>query len=208
MSKRNVSGLRKPPINPKEVEGFPHSLSTGHRFRAHNQNHGPWHFASIPSDSNHGGRFDLHEPQGTCYVADDIEAAVRERLGPRFAGHRWIPESKILQSTSVSRLDPIDRPSKGHLANTTAKMAARWVTREISTTLNYPLTQEWAAAFHAAGFVGVKYEPRMSTGSAAAEAWFAPAMSYELPYQNEPHWRSQLPIRKKTIRVRGAQVID
>jgi hypothetical protein len=200
--------LRQPPNSSQELAAFPHAIANGVRFRAHRKNYSPWHFSPIPTDSSPGGRFDLGDPLGTCYVADDIEVAVRERLGPRFAGHSWIPDSNLLEETCVSRLDPLHRPNTGPLADTISKRASHWVTREISTTLDYALTQQWAARFHSAGFTGVKYEPRLSTGHTVAEAWFAPKGGYDLPHQPELNWRSQITRRHKIMRVRDSQIID
>ena len=140
---RSVPGLAAAPADHETLSDFPGGQARGERFRAHQRGMRPWWYASAPSTAAHGGRFDLSEPHGTCYVANDIEAAVRERLGPRTAGRRWIPDGPVLRKTTVSVLDPKDRPTKGRIANTTHSLAAGWVTREISTILSYTEVHDW-----------------------------------------------------------------
>lgn len=205
---RSIPGLTSAPADHRKLTAFPGGQARGERFRAHRADLGPWWFAPAPSTPAGGGRFDLNAPHGTCYVANDIEAAVRERLGPRAAGHRWIPDSPILRQTMVSVVHARDRPTKGKIANTTHAAAARWVTREISTILDYSLTQGWATAFRKAGFAGVRYEPRFSTGHVYAEGWFGPQGAHDdLPHTEVDGWSQGLPIHDR-IKTAFAQVLD
>ncbi|MGN6634758.1 MAG: RES domain-containing protein, partial [Oryzihumus sp.] len=54
--------------------------------RAHLAANGPWWFSH-----DGGGRFDLPAPRGTCYLATDPAAAVRERLGAVLGGVPYVP---------------------------------------------------------------------------------------------------------------------
>ena len=49
------------------------------------------------------------------------------------------------------------------------------VTRELSTSSPYRLSQQWADALNAAGFGGIRYQPRFSSGPAEAIAAFGEA---------------------------------
>lgn len=205
---RAVEALKRPeecePLN-----DFPYAVTSRSRYRAHRRDLGPWWFASVPATPTAGGRFDLVDPSGSCYVADSVEVAVRERLGPRAGGLRWLPDGPLLADTAVSVLAAAARPRRGRLANLIHSRASGWVTREINISVNYELTQEWAAAFEEIGFAGVRYEPRFSTGASSAEAWFGPAGGHALPADELVDWRDHLPSPPVAhIRVRRAKVVD
>jgi hypothetical protein len=144
-------------------------------YRAHKAAAGPWWFSSDGS-----GRFDLSPPHGTCYLASDAEAAVRERWGEELLALGYVPRA-VAESTEVSELRV---PRGGRLADLCAGAAADFgVTREISTTGRYDITQAWAKAFGplGRGLLGLRYQPRLSTdsrgwalglfGVAGAAAW-------------------------------------
>ena len=67
-------------------------------FRAHSQQYGPWYFSSSMQ-----GRFDLPEPQGTCYLATNPGAAVREVIGDRLSQSGRLPQS-LAEGKVISRL--------------------------------------------------------------------------------------------------------
>jgi len=97
-------------------------------------------------------------------LASDPPGALRERLGPTLAGLGFARAADV-DNVVVSALRP---PPGRPLADTASADAARFgLTREISTTVDYPLTQAWAAAFAAARFGGLRYQPRYSTDAAA-----------------------------------------
>jgi hypothetical protein len=144
-------------------------------YRAHKAAAAPWWFSSDGS-----GRFDLWEPHGTCYLASDAEAAVRERWGEELLALGYVPLA-LAQGTEVSELRV---PKGGPVADLGAGDAAGFgVTREINTTGRYDITQAWAEAFGPGGegFLGVRYQPRLSTdtrswalglfGDAGGAAW-------------------------------------
>lgn len=143
---------------PGDLAGFPHWLLRRTRsvWRAHRRDRSPWWFAS-----DLGGRFDLAAPHGTCYLAAGYVAAARERWGERLSRRGYVMQA-MADETVVSTLAV---PRSHRLADVTSPDAARHgVTREINTAVPYAVPQQWAAAFHAAGFAGVRYEARFSTG--------------------------------------------
>jgi hypothetical protein len=128
-------------------------------YRAHHGQRRPWWFASSLS-----GRFDLPEPAGTCYLATDATAALRERLGPTLAGLGFVRAADV-EAVVVSVLSVLPC---GPIADFVATRAAQFgMTREISTTTDYQCTQRWAAAVFAAGFAAARYQPRFSTSANA-----------------------------------------
>jgi hypothetical protein len=99
------------------------------------------------------GRFDLAPPRGTCYLATDAYAAIREatRLGP--VSSLWVQARELRE---VAPPDPNAR-----LAATTRQAAGRHgVTTELATVVPYDLPRRWAAAFHAHGFDGIRHQLR------------------------------------------------
>ncbi|MDQ1738366.1 MAG: hypothetical protein QOE53_18, partial [Pseudonocardiales bacterium] len=102
-------------------------------YRAHKAAAAPWWFSSDGS-----GRFDLPPAHGTCYLASDAEAAVRERWGEELLALGCVPRG-LAESTEVSELRA---PRGGRLADLCSGEAAHFgVTREISTTSRYDVTQ-------------------------------------------------------------------
>lgn len=151
------------PLKSKDYTSFPSETRArqSQRWRAHAADKGVWYFSS-----DGGGRFDLAPPQGTCYIADTIEVAVRERLGKRILKSRTI-DPDTASSFSVTQ---ITLP-RGRFADVSAESASDYgVTREISTMTPYATPQAWAAMFSASGFDGVKYQARFSTGP-RPDAW-------------------------------------
>jgi hypothetical protein len=104
-----------------------------------------WWFSSDGS-----GRFDLKAPEGTCYFATDEYAAIREasRLGP--VTPAWAADREVRHV--------IPPNPRARLAATTRKAAGAYgVTNELMTMLPYDLPREWAAAFRAHGFGGIRH---------------------------------------------------
>jgi hypothetical protein len=147
--------LRAPRAN-EELRGFPASnIETNQVYwRVVREPHGPWWFGSTLN-----GRFDLPAPEGTCYLASDDLGAMLERLGPQLLPGGIVPESLL----SGRVLRALRFPRHHRVANCLAQHASKWVTAEISTLTPYDLPQAWAAAFHRAGFQGIRYAPRHST---------------------------------------------
>lgn len=130
---------------------------------------GCWYYASVPAtDGGPGGRFDLRHPDGTCYWASSELAAARERLGRpgSVVAHDEVDGVRVAHAI----VDP------GRVADLLHRDAAlHGVTQELSASVPYVLSQQWAAAFHAAAFGGVRYQPRFTTERAQTLASFGPA---------------------------------
>jgi hypothetical protein len=64
----------------------------------------------------------------------------------------------------------------GRLADLLAENAARCgVCQELTSSVPYAISQQWATAFDTAGFDGIRYQPRFSTERADAVALFGAA---------------------------------
>jgi hypothetical protein len=172
---REHPALDLPPADPAVLHGFPRWTLRPERtlFRAHRAGSGPWWFSSAP-----GGRWDLPGPHGTVYLADSPEAALRERLG-RVLSSRSLLAATEVDATCVSQLHV---PEAVRLADVCSGRAAAYgITREIHTLTPYATTQAWAAALHAVGAGGVRYDPRFSTGRVRAYAVFGEAGARRWP---------------------------
>lgn len=137
---------------PDDLMGFPSAQAEhGPWFRAHPERPGPdkgcWWFTSHASGVTPDGRFDLLMPNGTCYLADSAQAAVRERVGRYSAARTWVPAHAVdgVLVSSVATLD---------------------------TATGHGLTSRWAQALFRDGFAGLLHQPRFSTGSEVAVALF------------------------------------
>ena len=151
---RQKTAQRPPPAG-IDLTGFPvEELPAGTvLYRAHQVTRGAWWFTSSGE-----GRFDLTTPRGTCYVADTIPPAMRERLGRNFVGGGRAPVS-VVDATVVTE---VVAPG-GRAANLEAPGVADYpVTGEMSTMSDYSVPQAWAAAFDTAGFAGIHYRGRFS----------------------------------------------
>jgi len=140
-----VTSLPEPPPT---LAGFPSSAPPAKLVRVCRRGRGTWWFSSDGS-----GRFDLHPPDGTCYLASDPIAAIREatRGGP--VSTTWVAEREL---RTVAPPDP-----NGRLAAATRQAAARFgLTTELVTVVPYDMPRRWATAFHQAGFAGIRHELR------------------------------------------------
>lgn len=165
---------------PADLAGFPaYRLGTRQELhRAHRRDRGPWWFGS-----DGGGRFDLPAPRGTCYLATDPLAALRERLGVVLGPEPSVPAS-LLEQAVVSRLGV---PTEQQLADLLARAASDFaVTRELQSMTPYAVPQAWARAFAGASYQGVRYGPRFSTGEVSAVALFGEAGERDWPVDDEP----------------------
>lgn len=132
---------------PASLVGFPGSSAPPIAVRVCRRGRSPWWFSNDGS-----GRFDLLPPDGTCYLATDAFAAIREatRGGP--VSGQWVADRDVCQ---------VDIPRGATLAATTRAAAARFgVTKELVTVVPYELPQRWARAFRAHGFGGIRHELR------------------------------------------------
>lgn len=133
---------------PGDLTGFPSVAPPKHLVRVCRAERATWWFSADGS-----GRFDLSPPEGTCYLATDAFAAIREatRLGP--VSTAWAADRELRQ---VAPPDPNAR-----LAATTRQAAGRYgVTTELAAMIPYDLPRRWAAAFRAEKFDGIRHQLR------------------------------------------------
>ena len=162
---------------------------------------GAWHFSSYPAGAEGAGRFDLEEPDGTCYLASTRRAALNELLGPDHTGRGWV-DAALLEGRVVSQL-PLPAPVRA-AATTTARAADFGLTNEIATTDRYDITQAWAEAWNRAGFDGVYAVLRFSPGNARGLALFGEAGTPSPPPPGDP---DPPPVRA-LVESYGIQVVD
>jgi hypothetical protein len=169
-------------LPPPDVSRFPRSrlLPSVPLHRAHTAGKSPWWFSFDLS-----GRFDLIQPNGTCYLATDVATALRERFGHDLV-RQGVVTFQAAARTHVSRLQV---PSGRWLANTCSPAAANFgMTREIGTCPSYDIPQAWAAAFFGGGkHSGIRYQTRFSTGATPnAAALFDASGKHEWPADPHP----------------------
>lgn len=132
---------------PERLGGFPRrTLRAGvELFRIHGAGRDPRWFSSDGS-----GRFDLPEPDGTCYLAAEPLGAFVEVFGDVALVDEADVRAKQLSVVSLS--------SDVVLADCASTRALAFgVDASVHSASNYARTQEWAVAFHAASFDGVRY---------------------------------------------------
>lgn len=128
----------------------------------------PWFYSSRGAGT--GGRFDLAQPHGTCYLADDLDSAFQET----FRGARVIAEDDVAR--------------RRVLTVTASRVSTPWVdlTHELATEAGVSLdvfsgsaygdSQALAAECHASGDLGVISLIRhQSDGTARGYSMFGPA---------------------------------
>ena len=171
---------QQPPDESVDHAGFPHRTVTArlrwwrhHLLRPDAPDRGAWWFASG------GGRFDLPEPDGTCYLASTPEAAVMELVGWSHARHGWVP-ADLLEGRVVSRLH---LPGSVRAADLTDERARTWrVTNELTATAAYAVAQAWARVLRRDGFGAVLATLRFSPGEARGLAVFGTAGAPDPPW--------------------------
>lgn len=154
-----------PPVG-LDLRAFPFIEYDDSLFRAHDRKNGAWYF------SNSGqGRFDLTDKRGTCYLAETVGAAVRERVGEQFATGRAIaPEDakKMVVSeleVHLTNVADLESPDVAHFP----------ITSELTSMDDYPVPQAWARALDDSGFTAVHYRGRFSYVLGDSWALFGPA---------------------------------
>lgn len=145
------SGLGWPPDSAR-LATFPTTRRIPRSLHRVSEFVGTWWFSSLPDG---GGRFDLPRPEGTCYLADDLDTALGEKLLRR--PKRIVPAERLreLLHSQVELVQPLV------VANLTSTRAtAHGVNAEIHTSLDYAKPRAWAAAIRNAGARGLRYAAR------------------------------------------------
>jgi hypothetical protein len=120
-----------------------------HRLSEHPE---PWWYSSLPRGN---GRFDLPAPEGTCYLADDLDTALGEKLLRR--PKKLVPAQRLRELFHAV----VTATQAPELADLTAKRAAGWgLNAEIHTSLDHARPRAWAATLRAAGAAGLRYAVR------------------------------------------------
>ncbi len=115
----------------------------------------PYYFSSDGS-----GRFDLDEPEGTCYLASDDVAALRETLGPDYQRDAIVAES-YFRERALWEFTPNPSGWGERLANLLDDCWSRvGLTNELFDIEDYHLPRSWAACFRKAGWCGLKVRLR------------------------------------------------
>lgn len=188
MSRRQQS-LGAPP---EELAGFPDCDVPDELARVCRTGAGTWWYGNSGVH-----RFDLPRDsgRGTCYFATDEFAALRETFrAPVLASDLDRFELRVVSM----------RRDRRRLADTTSRQAAAFgVTKEICTTLDYELTQRWAARF-AEHFDGVRHELRHDPRPAASGvSLFGPA-GQDASRSNGRHRK----LTRAMLAAAGLRVID
>jgi len=164
---RPSTSLRQPPEEAAGLAGFPSRVLSPETplYRVVRKGFGPWWFGSSLE-----GRFDLPEPEGTCYVAGDPLGALLELIGPEL--ERGAVSSELLRER---RLREIHIPDEAGLSDLTSRRAAGFgVTAEAGSVVPYDLPQAWAARLRAAGSEGLIYWLRHDPSRTEGYALFGP----------------------------------
>lgn len=152
------------PEPPESLRGFP-CISVGYEvqlFRTHSVNWGAWHFSSSGK-----GRFDLLiKPNGTFYLAWNMETSLREYFGEALLSRRCVMYSDAV-GIRVSRLS---LPRTFKAADLHNEQASNYqVTRELASSGgSYRVPHKWAQRLLEAGFEGIKYEGRFDPATGRA----------------------------------------
>lgn len=158
----------KPPLgDPRRLEDFPCSAldPATTLWRVVSEGYGPWWFSSL------SGRFDLPQPDGTCYLATDELTAVLEVFGPDRSGGMIATEELARR-----RLYRLRVPRRCSCADLTSRRAAGFgLTLEVHSSTRYDLTRAWAQSLRDAGAAGLLYFARHDPSSGQCVALFGPS---------------------------------
>src|SRR3954470_13331549 len=135
---RQAPSLGWPPADLSDLQGFSlRALTPGTLlFRVVSKGLGPWWFGSSMLS-----RFDLPEPEGTCYLASDEISALLEVVGTERMG--GVVPAEFLKAR---RLRELQVPREIVLSDLTSRRAIRFgITVEIGTIVPYDCPQAWAA---------------------------------------------------------------
>jgi hypothetical protein len=162
------SGQAEPP---EDLTGFPAAPAPTELHRL-SDFRGVWWYSSVEAlEAANGGRFDLISPEGTCYLAEDLEGAIIEKLlrGP----------ARVVVAERLAELFHaiVEVRSAPFMADLTAPRATgSGVNAELHSTLDYQVPRRWAAALRRHGARGLRYLLRGdNTGRAAGRALFGHA---------------------------------
>ncbi len=146
-----------------------------------------WWFASLPPDSKPSdhGRFDLPVPNGSCYLATSVVAAVLEAF--QDFGRGLLPDVELRERLLATVQVPVGTPRAAYL--TSARARGHGVTAALWAGEDRLVSQEWAMALRRAGwqllYHGIQHDP---TGRLRAVTIFDRA-GERPPYDDVDGWR-------------------
>lgn len=185
MSRPRQTPSLDPP--PDDLAGFPtRPLSPlAPLFRVIRKGRNPWWFGSGMTC-----RFDLPEPDGTCYLAGDPLSSLLELIGPDI-------ESGAVSSDFFRerRLRELRVPEEIELSDLTSRKASSFgITAEIGSLVPYDIPQAWAARLRAEGSGGAVYWLRHDPSRSEGYALFG-------PHGERKRWKKgkELPISRELI---------
>ena len=118
----------------------------------------PWWFASAPEPPEDGGRFDLAEPNGTCYLATTLVGSLLEALQLHLA---HLPRAELAVRAAVEAMASDHAPEAADL--TARQNAGSGITAGLWAGSDRVRTQAWAAAFRRDGWwalhAGIQHDP-------------------------------------------------
>lgn len=143
----------EPPIGPGRPPLFRIFL---HRDPETGQVREPFYFASSAAEDPSGGRYDLPDPDGACYLALSAVGAWLEV----FRTTRIVASGDLRRRHLLTTRPPRSIRTADLLARSAGKFG---ITGEIHTHDDYSLTRTWATRLHQAGFRAllgkVRYDP-------------------------------------------------
>jgi hypothetical protein len=177
--KRSAPAQHVPDTTAGSLDGFPTAPDLPsqwhreHELREGKADKGCWWYSSHAVGQEPGGRFDLTQPHGTCYLGETARVAVRERCGRFLSAHKPIPMWHMRgRVVSTMVVDPFPDP----VADLTAADAGDFgVTGELAGGNDYEVAAAWAQALFDAGHAALLYQPRFTPGGERALAVFGEA---------------------------------
>lgn len=150
---REVSAIEAPS---RPLDGFPTKIwpKGSMFFRSVGKGNGPWWFACTDE-----GRFNFYPKEGTCYLASDIETAVRERAGAGLLHDGFVPET-FVQDMEVTTVATPEVVSADISHRFSVKIGYN---RELATIPDYRILRAWAKAFNYHGLGGIWYPSRFTS---------------------------------------------
>ncbi len=179
--------MLEPPPSPAVLAGIPsrplRALRLHRVYRSGRAS--PWWFASRPEQAGtaDGGRFDLQQPDGACYLATSSVGAVLEALQD-FGG--LVPRGDLQRLRRAEVAAGARAPRAGWL--TAKRTRAVGVTAALWAGTDRVLTQAWATALRRAGwralYSGVQHDP---AGQLRAVTLFD-SQGEHAPYDDPDGW--------------------
>lgn len=166
--------------------GFPTvvpDVSWGQWWRIHWSRWGPWWFASDTPGRSNIGRFDLPDPNGTCYLADCLVAGAGEHAGRPAADPRRAQAEACARRLSQMALDRWHGKPLADFTDPTA--IAHGAPPDIALVPRSE-ARRWAMNAQAAGFHGILYRLKNDPHRRRGLALFWEAGEHPAPGQPCP----------------------